>query len=209
LAAAARLARRIGVRHVVLPTRELDDPRYRANPPERCYHCKSELYGRLAALARAEGVEAVANGTNVDDLADWRPGLRAAEEFRVVSPLRDAALGKAAVRALARALGLPVWDKPASPCLASRIPYGSAVTPEKLAAIEHAEAWLRAQGFFDLRVRHLGATARVEVPPECLERLRQALSGAGADALRRFGFERVETGELRSGVFNAGLAPPR
>jgi len=198
---ALRLARTIGAAHRVVRTGEIDDPRYAANPVNRCYFCKSTLYASLAVLARREGWSTIANGTNLDDLADHRPGLLAADEFRVVSPLRDAGLGKADVRALARELGLPAWDKPASPCLASRIPYGSSVTREKLASIDEAEDYLRGLGVRDLRVRHFGARARVEVGREELGALAPRLD-AIRERLRRIGFDEVELCELRSGALN-------
>ena len=198
---ALRLARTIGAAHRVVRTTEIDDPRYAANPVNRCYFCKSTLYASLAALARREGFPTIANGTNLDDLADHRPGLLAADEFRVVSPLRDAGLGKADVRALARELGLPAWDKPASPCLASRIPYGSSVTREKLASIDEAEDYLRGLGVRDLRVRHFGVRARVEVGREELDALAPRLDVI-RERLRRIGFAEVELCELRSGALN-------
>ncbi|HEV8355326.1 MAG TPA: ATP-dependent sacrificial sulfur transferase LarE [Gemmatimonadales bacterium] len=161
------LARRFGLPLRELDTRELQDPRYRANPLNRCYFCKTELWTRLAALAREEGYAALIDGTNADDLQEHRPGLAAAAELGVRSPLAELGWGKASVREAARALGLPTWDAPASPCLSSRIRYGLAVTPERLRQVERAEAWLRGLGITgDLRVRHLGDRARIEVNPE-------------------------------------------
>ena len=202
---ALRLARAIGAAHRVVRTGEIDDPRYAANPVNRCYFCKSTLYASLTALARREGWSAIANGTNVDDLTDHRPGLLAADELRVVSPLRDAGLGKAEVRALARELGLPAWDKPASPCLASRIPYGSPVTRDKLASIDEAEDYLRGLGLRDLRVRHFGSRARVEVGRAELDTVAERLD-AIRERLRRIGFDEVELIELRSGALNVSAS---
>ena len=158
------LAARFGIPLRELDTRELEDPEYRANPLNRCYFCKAELWLRLAALARDEGYDAVIDGTNADDLLEHRPGLAAADERGVRSPLAELGWTKADVRAAARDLGLPTWDAPASPCLASRIRHGLAVTPERLLQVEHAEAYLRGLGIAgDLRVRHLGDRARIEV----------------------------------------------
>jgi len=201
---ALRLARAIGAAHRVVRTDEIDDPRYAANPANRCYFCKSTLYASLLAFARRHGYSTIANGTNLDDLGDHRPGIAAADEFRVVSPLRDAGLSKADVRALARKLALAAWDKPASPCLASRIPYGSPVTREKLASIDEAEDYLRGLGLRDLRVRHFGARARVEVSRAELETLAGRID-AIRERLRRIGFEEVELTELRSGALNDSL----
>lgn len=202
---ALRLARSIGAAHRVVRTGEIDDPRYAANPINRCYFCKSTLYASLADFARSHGYRTIANGTNLDDLADHRPGLQAADEFRVVSPLREAGLSKTDVRALARKLDLAAWDKPASPCLASRIPYGSPVTREKLASIDEAEEYLRALGVRDLRVRHFGTRARVEVARAEIGPLTVQLD-AIRDRLRRIGFDEVELIELRSGALNDSLA---
>ena len=169
--AAIALAAQIGAELELVDPREIDNPGYRANAPNRCYFCKSELYDALARIAREKGYSVIFNGTNADDLGDHRPGLLAAEEFDVVSPLAQADLTKQDVRAMARELGLPVWDKPAQPCLASRIVYGVSVTPERLWQIERAEAFLRKQGFTQFRVRHHDQLARVEVPPTDLLRL--------------------------------------
>src|SRR5439155_23978444 len=148
-------------------THEVADPRYRANPTDRCYFCKQELWTRLGEVARARGFDVVIDGTNTDDLSAHRPGRRAGEEHAVRSPLVELGWTKAQVRSAAQALGLPIWDAPASPCLASRVRYGLAVTPERLAQVERAEAFLRGLGVRgDLRVRHHGDLARIEVLPE-------------------------------------------
>ena len=162
---AEALARQIGIRHRVIRTAEFADPNYLRNNPDRCYFCKSELYGRLAMLRAELGVDAIASGANLDDAGDHRPGMKAAIENGVVHPLLDCGLAKEDVRNLARAWGLPTWDKPATPCLSSRIAYGEEVTPERTRMIDRAEQWLRARGMRVVRVRyHKGDLARVEVP---------------------------------------------
>jgi pyridinium-3,5-biscarboxylic acid mononucleotide sulfurtransferase len=171
--AAVSLARRFDVPLLELDTHELADPRYVANTPDRCYFCKTELWSRLDALARTRGFDVVIDGTNADDLGEHRPGLRAGLERAVRSPLAELGWCKADIRAAARDLGVPLWDAPAAPCLSSRIRYGLAVTPERLAQVEAAEAHLRQLGIVgDLRVRHHGPTARIEVEAEHHGRLR-------------------------------------
>jgi len=162
-ARAKDLAAAMGVRQIVVESRELDDPNYAANPANRCYFCKSELYRLCAAQAQALGVPAILDGTNLDDLSDHRPGRAAAEERGVRSPLVEADFTKADIRALSRALELPTWDQPSSPCLSSRIPYGTPVTPEALDRIHRCEVFLRERGFRDVRVRHHDTLARIEV----------------------------------------------
>ena len=211
-AAALAEARRLGTPVRVLATREMEDARYLANPSNRCYFCKSELYDRVADLARAEGFDAVLDGTNADDLRDHRPGRAAAAERAVRSPLAEVGLKKAEIRELARQAGLRVWDKPAMPCLSSRVPYGMAITPGKLRQIESAEGWLRAQGFAVCRVRHYGEEARVEVPVGDLERLREGeLHGRMVAAFEELGFARVQIDPrgYRSGSLNEALAGGR
>ena len=168
------VARRFAFAHRVVRTLEIQDPLYVRNHADRCYHCKSELFKHLLPLAKAEGFEHVAYGLIVDDLADFRPGQRAATEAGVRAPLAEAGFTKADVRALSRELGLPTAELPASPCLASRLPYGTPVTAEALRRVERAEAGLRALGFRELRVRHLGENASVEIAPLELERLAEA-----------------------------------
>lgn len=170
---AAEMAARFGFAHRVIRTRELADPLYARNEADRCYRCKTELFGHLLPLARAEGYAHVAYGLIVDDLSDFRPGHRAAAEAGVRSPLAEAGLGKEAVRALGREMGLPNWDLPASPCLSSRIPYGMPVTEDALRRIEAAEDALARLGFREFRVRHLGDGARVEIAPGEMGRLAQ------------------------------------
>jgi uncharacterized protein len=204
------LAAEFGFRWRAVPTDELARPGYVANAGDRCYHCRSELFDVLAPIAAAEGgvgeAVAIAVGTIVDDLADHRPGQRAAAERGVRTPLADAGFTKADVRAAARQLGLPVWDKPAAACLASRIPYGTPVTLGTLDRVGRAEAAVRALGFADLRVRHYGDLARLEVPvadlPRVLERRGEvvaALRGAG------YLYATVDLEGLRSGNLNAAL----
>jgi uncharacterized protein len=162
--AATAFARSVGARHLSLDTHELADPNYAANPANRCYFCKSELYGSLARYARQRGVTTIADGLNYDDLAEVRHGRRAADERGVRSPLAEADLTKDDVRALARQLGLAVWDKPAAACLSSRFPTGTAITLELLGRVELAEAALHAVGLRECRVRHHGDLARIEIP---------------------------------------------
>lgn len=207
--AALSEARRLGIPVRVLPTREMEDARYLANPANRCYFCKSELYGRVAELARAEGYRAVLDGTNADDLRDHRPGRTAAAEEAVLSPLAEAGLGKDEIRWLARRAGLRAWDKPAMPCLSSRVPYGMAITPGKLRQIERAERWLSGAGFPVCRVRHYGEEARVEVPVGDLERLRRpGVRGRMVAAFAEMGFARVHIDPrgYRSGSLNEAIS---
>lgn len=171
LAAAAALAAEIGAAHEFLDTAEFDDPNYVANPANRCYFCKTDLYSKLAPLAARRGLAWVVNGVNADDLGDYRPGLQAATEHRVAAPLAECGITKAELRELAAGLGLSVADKPASPCLSSRVQYGEEITPGKLARIEAAEAALHALGFRECRVRHHDSLARIEVPPADIARL--------------------------------------
>lgn len=165
------LARHIGAPHRLIETGELQNPEYAANPVNRCYFCKTELYTALAALAAREGYRYILDGSHAGDLADFRPGEKAAREHQVRSPLREAALIKEEIHSLARHLGLPNWDKPASACLSSRIPRGIAVTAETLQQIERAESVLRNLGFRQFRVRHHNEIARIEVSPEEFTRL--------------------------------------
>ncbi|MBI4307011.1 MAG: ATP-dependent sacrificial sulfur transferase LarE [Chloroflexi bacterium] len=209
LAAATELAARFGWTHRVIDTREVDDPRYAANNTRRCYFCKTELYTWIEQIRAAEGWKVIANGTNQDDLGDFRPGLDAAREHAIRSPLLEAELTKADVRALARQAGLPVWDKPAQACLSSRVPYGTHVTVQMLRKIETAEAALHVRGFRSLRVRHHGTVARIEVPLEELPRLidpevRQAIVAAVREA--GYLYVTVDLAGLRSGSMNEAIA---
>ncbi len=206
LAEARAIAAGLGVRHVVLPTYEMADPRYAANPPDRCYVCKGHILDTLLAYAQAEGYAVLADGSNADDRGDYRPGSRAAAERGVRSPLQEAGLTKAEIRALAHAHGLPNWDKPAAACLASRIPYGTPVTSEALGQIERAEEHLHRLSFRQVRVRHHGAVARLEFEPNDLARAVE-LRNVIVSALREVGFTYValDLAGFRSGSLNQEL----
>lgn len=206
LRVARRIARAVGARHVPVRTREFEDPRYLRNDAHRCYFCKHALFTQLRELADRLGLPHVAYGANVDDTGDYRPGMRAAAECGARAPLLEAGLTKAEIRALARARGLEVWDKPASPCLASRLPFGAPVTPEALAQVEQSERVLHRLGFREVRVRHHGPLARIEVPPGDILRLSRVLPEV-ASRLAALGFRevRVAPDGLRSGRLTAGL----
>lgn len=204
---AREVAERFGIAWLEVPTDEVSDPRYAANPSNRCYFCKTELWGKLAEVARERDIRAVLDGSNADDVGDHRPGAVAAHEHGVRSPLLEAGLTKDEIRAWSRELGLPTWDQPAAPCLASRLPYGLAVTPERLRQVERAESGLRALGFRDFRVRHHGTVARLEVAPAELERV-GPLRAELARTVREAGFDRVllDLQGYRRGALNEGLA---
>jgi uncharacterized protein len=205
---ARQLAKDMGARHVVLDTEELQNPLYVQNPTNRCYHCKTELFTKLEAFASREGIRWIVEGSNLDDLRDYRPGMQAAVEHGVRSPLKEAELTKAEIRELSKEAGLPTWDKPAMPCLSSRIPYGMFVSPEKLAMIDRSEAYLRSLGFRDLRVRHHGAVARIELPPSDFPKLLAGnLAAEVAQKLQEFGFKFVtlDLRGFRSGSLNEGV----
>jgi len=206
---ARRVADAIGIAHETIATRELAREEYRRNGPDRCYHCKTELYDALAAVAAERGYGALLSGANADDAGDWRPGLRAAAEHGVRHPLLEAGAGKAQVRELARRLALPSAEKPASPCLASRIPYGTAVSPATLARIDRAERNVRALGFPVLRVRHHGELGRLEVAADDLERALEARADIEG-AIRAAGYARatIDPEPFRSGRLNAALQAP-
>ena len=203
---ATDLARRIGIEHRVIRTEEFADPNYVRNASDRCYFCKSELYGRLEGLMGTLGVDAIASGANMDDQGDHRPGMRAAGEHGVRHPLQEAGLTKEHVRELARAWDLPTWDKPATPCLSSRIAYGESVTPERVRMVDAAEGWLRRQGFRLLRVRyHKGDMARIEVPLDELGRFAEPdLRASLIPVFRELGFKFVtlDLEGFRSGSLN-------
>jgi uncharacterized protein len=204
---ARRVARTIGIAHEEIRTDELAREAYRRNGPDRCYHCKTELYDRLAAVAAVRAYDVVFSGANVDDLGDWRPGLRAAAEHGVRHPLVEAGFGKSDIRRVARELQIPSAEKPAMPCLASRLPFGTPVDPTVLARIDRAERGLKDLGFRDLRVRHFGPTGRVEIAEAELARasgpdreaVERAVLGAGYD------FVEIDPIPLRSGSLTRGL----
>lgn len=206
---ARRLAERIGIRFETIETHEMELPEYRANLGDRCFHCKTELFLKVEQLAERLQVAVVCDGSNADDLGDHRPGLQAARRRNVRSPLAECELTKADIRALARAWGIPIWDKPASPCLSSRIAYGEEVTPERLEMVERAERFLRERGFQPLRVRyHRGDLARIEVDAAAVARFAD-------DELRRetvaflksagFKYVSIDLEGFRSGSLNAVL----
>jgi uncharacterized protein len=206
LEAAQKLAKLIGIRHIVLSTDELSHASYSANAPDRCYHCKSELYTQMSRHLAQWSTAVIANGTNADDLTDYRPGIEAARKYHVVSPLADCGITKVEVRELAASWHLPVADKPASPCLSSRIAYGQEVTPQRLQMIDRAEQLVRSLGLTNVRVRyHAGDLARVEVPAAVISRLTQDSARERlVEGLRRLGFKYVtlDLEGFRSGSLN-------
>jgi len=212
-AAARAVARAFDIAVLELDTAELDDPRYAANPSNRCYFCKTELWSKLVPVARAHGFETVADGTNADDLSDWRPGAQAARENHVSSPLADLGFTKQDIRDASRRLGIPTWEQPSSPCLSSRLPYGTAVTRARLEQIERAEEAVRALGIAgDLRVRYHEDLARVELAAEELPHwMEPAHFETLREALRSTGFARValDLRGFRSGSLNVlhGVVP--
>jgi uncharacterized protein len=213
LAGARNVAQAVGITHEVVRTDELQREGYRRNDRDRCYHCKTELYEVLGMLAGRRGYAALLSGANADDLGDWRPGLRAAAEHEVIHPLLEAGATKEDVRALARALSIPSAEKPASPCLASRIPYGTAVDTETLARIDAAERAVKALGYTELRVRHFGALGKLELPERDLPR---ALQADALDAIRAaihsagYAHADVDREPFRSGRLNElAVRPPR
>ncbi len=205
---AATLARQIGIRHVEIMTHETEDARFVSNPPDRCYYCKHALIEQVREIARQHGLETIVDGTTTDDLGDHRPGRRAACEMGVRSPLLEAGFGKDEVRELSRRLGLATADKPSLACLASRIPYGVSITPERLRAVDAVETVLRGLGFKQVRVRHYGDTARIEVYAEELPRLaaedvrRKVVAAAKAAG---FTYVAADLEGYRTGSMNAVL----
>jgi uncharacterized protein len=211
VAEAKQLAAQIGIGHRLIETHEMDRPGYVENSPERCFHCKDELYTLLEELVRIDGYDWVADGCNLDDIGDYRPGRRAAGLHGVRSPLIEAELTKAEIRALSKERGLPTWDKPAMACLSSRIPYGSPVTLESLDQIEASEAFLRSLGLRQLRVRHHGAVARIEVDEGGMAVLmRDGRRQAVVQRLKELGFSYVtlDLAGFRSGSMNEVLKKP-
>ena len=203
---AREFAESLGVEHLVVNTRELDDPNYASNPTNRCYFCKSTLYTDLAKLAEDRCYACVVDGANKDDEGDYRPGRKAAKELGVVSVLSEAQMTKADVRELAKYLGLPTWDKPALACLSSRFPYGQEITPEKLSQVARAEEFLRREDFKQVRVRHHGEIARLEIGPDELERafaMREKISAELLDA--GFLYVTLDLAGYRAGSLNRAL----
>ncbi|MSO20367.1 MAG: ATP-dependent sacrificial sulfur transferase LarE [Acidobacteria bacterium] len=192
----------------IIRTAEFDNPTYIANAPDRCFYCKDELFGKLSDLARARGYAAIAYGVNADDVHDYRPGHRAAAEHGVCSPLLDAGLTKAEIRQLAKEVGLPVWDRPASPCLSSRIPYGTPVTIQTVKTIDHGEDSLRALGFRQFRVRHHGELVRIEIAADELPRaLNPQMAQILAEKFKALGYKYItlDMEGFRSGSLNEVL----
>ena len=204
----AALVERFGFHHEIIHTEEMDDPRYLANAPNRCYFCKTELYTKLVPLAKERGLAAVVDGSTTDDLGDYRPGRAAATEYGVRSPLIEVGMSKREVRELSRRVGLPTWDKPASPCLSSRIAYGTPVTIERLRTIDRGENILREMGFREFRVRHHDELVRLEIAPAELDRaLRREVVDELARRFRALGFRYVtlDLHGYRTGAMNEVL----
>jgi uncharacterized protein len=204
-----QFVRQLGVRHEFIETHEMENPKYRANAADRCYFCKDELFNVLDVMAQERGFAAIAYGVNADDTLDFRPGHRAAAEHRVLAPLLDAGLHKTEIRTLSQRAGLPTWDRPASACLASRLPYGTEVTPERLALIERAEAALRDLGFRQFRVRLHDKLARVEIAPEEMPRaMSPEMASSIASRLKTAGFSYValDLEGYRQGSLNETLS---
>ncbi len=203
------VVQQFSIPHETIVTEEMHDPNYQANPTNRCYFCKHELFDKLTALADARAYNFVCDGNNADDVGDYRPGRQAAAELKVRSPLIEAGLSKAEIRILAQAAGLPIWDRPASACLSSRIPYGMPVTIEKLSNIERGEAALRRLGFSQMRVRHHGDIARIEIAPNELPlALNVDMAQKMLEAFKRIGFKYValDLEGYRQGALNEVLS---
>jgi len=197
-----------GIRHVVIDSEELSIKGFSDNPPDRCYFCKGELFGKVRTVADNLGIKYVADGTNVDDLNDYRPGLKAAKELGTISPLKEAGLSKIEIRELSRQAGLSTWDKPAAACLASRFPYGAKITAQKLKMVESAETFLKNLGFKQLRVRHHGDTARIEIAPDEMKQvLNQELLSAINAGMKSIGFiySALDLAGYRTGSMNENL----
>jgi uncharacterized protein len=210
--ATANLAKQFGLRREVIQTQELEDANYTANSPKRCYFCKDELYQQLGSLARSRNIRFIVDGSTMDDLGDYRPGRAAAIEHEVRSPLIESGMTKAEVRLLSRRVGLPTWDKPASPCLSSRIAYGIPVTIERLSAVDRGEEILRELGFREFRVRHHDSLVRLEIAPTEMQRaLQLEVVNDLAQRFRELGFKYVtlDLQGYRSGAMNEVLDHPR
>ena len=198
---AKKIAEEIGARHLVINTGETENKAYLRNPNNRCYYCKTELYSKLKQVSVQLGIKNILNGTNFDDLGDYRPGLRAADEHKIISPLRDLKLAKDEIRELAKYLNLRSWDKPSSPCLSSRVPYGQEITLKKLKMVEEAENFLKDFGIFELRVRHFGKSARIEVKDND-----KSVINNNFDLINKkfseIGFDEIEISDFKSGNLN-------
>lgn len=206
------IVQKFGFQHEVIHTEELENPGYRANNPDRCFFCKDELYTKLESVARTRGIKSIVDGSTVDDLGDYRPGRRAASQHAVRSPLIEAGLTKSEVRELSRRATLPTWDKPASPCLSSRIAYGTTVTIERLSKVDRGEEILREFGFREFRVRHHDQLVRIEIAPAEMDRvLRKDLIDELARRFRELGFKYVtlDLEGFRSGSMNEVLDRPQ
>jgi pyridinium-3,5-biscarboxylic acid mononucleotide sulfurtransferase len=206
IAEAKSVAAQLGAPHLMVETMELTDPRYADNTHQRCFFCKTELYGKMQSKAAELGYDAIVDGTNADDLGDFRPGLRAANQLGVVSPLAEAGMSKSDIRAAAKAWGVPIWNKPAAACLSSRFQYGDPITVEKLRQVATAESGLRALGLKGFRVRHHDETARLEVPPDQFPIVLEQRSEI-VEAVRRAGYRYVtlDLEGFRSGSMNEVL----
>jgi uncharacterized protein len=205
---ACRIVDRMGAVHVTIESEETDIPEFVSNPPNRCYYCKRELFGKLSRIAGERGLAAVVDGSNVDDRSDYRPGRRAAEELNVRSPLVEAGLSKLEIRELSRALDLPTWDKPSLACLSSRFPYGTDISPDKLKQVGAAEQFIRSKGFRQIRVRHHDHTARIEVEQAEIKRfLDEKLMVEVVAELKRIGYKYVtlDLEGYRTGSMNETL----
>jgi len=210
LEAAQTFVRSLGVTHRIIHTRELDNEQFAQNPPDRCFHCKTELFEKLTAIASTEGIPFILDGSNTDDQYDYRPGRRAAEKYSVRSPLAEAEINKADVRRLAALLNLPQWDKPSLACLSSRIPYGTRITMDILNRVQQAESCLHGFGFRQVRVRHHGDTARIELDKNDFSRLLDAdVADRVVEQLKELGYTYVslDLAGYRTGNMNEGLKP--
>ncbi len=209
---AIKLARRIGIRHRIVKTTEILIKSYKKNPTTRCYYCKNELYTRLRAIAADENLPHIIDGSNADDSCDFRPGMKAARELRIRSPLIEAGFTKAEIREMSKKLGLPTWDKPAMPCLSSRIPYGEKITVEKIYQVEKAESSLHSLGFKHLRIRHHGPIARIEIPRGEFPRLfSESMTEKVVHFIKEAGFTYVslDLEGFRSGSLNESNSPQK
>ena len=214
---ALRIAEDLKVRYKVIHTKELDDPQFRNNPPERCYFCKKELFSRLKEIAAKEKFPYVCDGSNFEDAFDFRPGFKAAEELDVHSPLKEARLGKNEIRILSKRLGLSTWDKPAMACLSSRFPYFSPIDNASLRQIDQAEEFLRAKGFSQLRVRHHGQMARIEIDPKDFSMIMEKQAREDiVEGLKKMGYLYVtldlagyRTGSMNEPILDKGLSTPK